>query len=279
MPGNFYPSISFGLDTAAVNLMNQRLRGAFPVHDHSPTPRQIPVNALLETSENSPRAIEQELEKLINHGFKTIKIKIARTAPSEDSQRINRVLGMLPDGISLRLDANRKWTFDQAMTFAKSIETGKQFIEYIEEPFDWKTTGQLEQFHRDTGLPIALDESLASGGVDLTAIEPGKGISALILKPTLLGGIERITSIIAQAKQNGLAAIISSCFETGPGFIELCKMAATLEAGPGAFGLDTLKYLGRTLFQHPITIENGCISLDVQHMAHYNFEQLETIYP
>ena len=58
--------------------------------------------------------------------------------------------------ISLRLDANRAWTLDEALEFASGIKGIK--IEYCEESL--KNPEQLDSFLEKSDLPIALDETL-----------------------------------------------------------------------------------------------------------------------
>jgi O-succinylbenzoate synthase len=64
----------------------------------------------------------------------------------------------------------------------------------------------------------------------------------------------------------GIKPVISSCFEVGPGFMALLKMAASTE-GDSASGLDTLKYLEGSLFSRAVVIENGFINIAKVSMA------------
>ena len=73
-----------------------------------------------------------------------------------------------------------------------------------------------------------------------------EGVTALVLKPAVLGGFERTAQLAAWAAQRGMRAVVSSAFESGLGLSQLAQLAAALEAAPGAratqHGLATLSW-------------------------------------
>jgi o-succinylbenzoate synthase len=215
------------------------------------------VNALLHTDISQPGVgVSEEVGKLLADGFKTIKIKVGRGSLAGDMEMVNRASEMLPAGVRLRLDANRLWNFETALEFGKKVD--KRFIEYIEEPFIINDIGQISEFYSQTGIGVALDESL--NGIISRGLDIPVGVVAFILKPTLLGGFGRTGELVELAIGHGIKPVISSCFEVGPGFTALLKMAAAIE-GDSASGLDTLKYLEGNLFSRAVKIENGFINI------------------
>jgi O-succinylbenzoate synthase len=262
-----YPSVAFGLETAAVNLMQNRFRKAMPGAGASRTVRKIPVNALL-TGPGPGQSLEEAVQEILANGFKTIKIKVGRDPVDMDLQRFHQVAGILPADVQLRLDANRLWDFPTAVTFGKGIAAYKAFVEYIEEPFVYENFGQLEEFSQETGIPFALDESLQ--GVVPGEFPVPEGLAALVIKPTMLGGFQRIMEFIDLAREYRLKPVISSCFEVGPGFAELLKIAANIDFDQSASGLDTLRYVQQDFFAKPVVIEQGSISLELP-AEHFTF--------
>lgn len=261
LPGNLYASCYFGLETAILQLLENSLNKPFSAIISQNPKERIAVNALLHLRDVSQPGVGEEVGKLPADGFKVIKIKVGRRAAEEDIEIVNRVAEMLPSGVRLRLDANRLWDFETALEFGKKVD--KRFIEYIEEPFIINDIGQISEFYSQTGIGVALDESLngiiPSGmaiPVELAAVK------AFILKPTLLGGFGRTGELVDLAMENGIESVISSCFEVGPGFAALLKMAAVIGCDESVFGLDTLKYLKGNLFSRAVEIENGFINLE-----------------
>ena len=257
LPGNLYASVCFGLETAVIHLAETSLNKSFPEIISQNPKKQIPVNALLHTDISQPGVgVREELGKLVADGFKTIKIKVGRGSLAGDMEMVNRAAEALPAGVRLRLDANRLWDFETALAFGKGVD--KRFIEYIEEPFVINDTGQISEFNSQTGIGVALDESL--NGIISSGLDIPVGVVAFILKPTLLGGFGRTGELVDLAMGYGIKPVISSCFEVGPGFTALLKMAAAIE-GDSASGLDTLKYLEGSLFSRAVKIENGFINI------------------
>lgn len=272
-----YPAVLLGMETAIVNLLKSHFKEAFADGIEQKPLKSIEVNGLLHTTAAAAESLDEPVKQLLEQGFKTIKIKVARTRVAEDIARINRVASMLPPGSWLRLDANQRWDYQQALDFAKGVSAVKDVIEYIEEPFAAGTPGHLEAFYRATGIPTALDESLEA--LDpAAAVIPG-GVAAIVLKPTLLGGFSRIMGFIGLARQHQIKPVISSCFEVGPGFVELCRIVLTIDFVNTAAGLDTLGYLKGNLIKKPLTITGGAISIeslrDITDL--YDLDQMERI--
>jgi O-succinylbenzoate synthase len=265
LPGELYPSAAFALETALLQPgINANLYDLYDLSDLSDlsgdqlgdrqkkskkSRQKIPVNALLHPNRSR---LETQIEELLDSGFRTIKIKVGRQDPGDDIDTVNRVSRMLPGGVSLRLDANRLWDFDTAVSFGRAVDS--TFIEYVEEPFP--DVSRIPAFCSNTGIAVALDESLDS--VDPREARIPAGVGAFVLKPAMLGGIRRTLDFMLLAKNRGIKPVISSCFEAGPGFALLLKIAAALDSD-SASGLDTLKYLEQNLFKTPLIIEDGFI--------------------
>ena len=100
----------------------------------------------------------------------------------------------LGDSISLRLDANRAWGYEEAAEFVR----GAPRFEYLEEPL--ADPARLPELAREFGVPVALDESLV--GMEPEELEEHRYARAVVLKPTLLGGISRTLRMAERALQS-----------------------------------------------------------------------------
>ncbi len=170
-------------------------------------------------------------------GEKVAKIKVGLYEAVRDGMVVNLLLEAIPD-LSLRLDANRGWTPLKAQQFAKYVNPEyRARIAFLEEPC--KTREQSRAFAAENGIAIAWDESLREADFVMQA-EPG--LSAVVIKPTLTGSLDRVREQVAAAHAQGLTAVISSSIESSLGLTQLARIAAWLT--PNAIpGLDTLSLM------------------------------------
>lgn len=176
-------------------------------------------------------------------GEKVAKIKVGLYEAVRDGMVANLLLEAIPD-LHLRLDANRAWTPLKAQQFAKYVNPAyRNRIAFLEEPC--KTRDDSRAFARETGIAIAWDESLREADFAFIA-EPG--VSAVVIKPTLTGSLEKVREQVAAAHSVGLKAVISSSIESSLGLTQLARLAAWLtpETIPG---LDTLNLMQAQLIR------------------------------
>ena len=140
--------------------------------------------------------------------------------------------------VSLRLDANRAWSYDEALAFVRALPAALP-LAYIEEPCrDVADTLQLAQSGR---VPIALDESLL--GLNDEGLAQLKGLSAYVIKPTLCGGLSGAARLARAARQSDAEPVVSAAFESGVGIRALVYLANELMTPGLAAGLDTWQWL------------------------------------
>ncbi len=203
--------------------------------------RQFPVCALL--SGTNSQMLQQAVE--LDPEIRCIKVKVARQSVQQDIELIKQLHQSLPGHIAIRLDANRGWSWAEAVEFASSVPRDR--IVFIEEPL--LDFGRIADFAASTGMPVALDESLQLNKRfqeydELPEFFPG--LQALVIKPTLVGGVCRTRQLASMADQYGLDLVISSSYESNIGIDFLSSLARQL-APDTAPGLDTLSILGSRL--------------------------------
>ena len=157
-------------------------------------------------------------------GQKVAKIKVGLYEPIRDGMLVSLFLESIPD-LTLRLDANRAWTAEKAQQFAKKIAPSMRGrIAFIEEPC--QVPGDSFSFEIDTGIAIAWDETLQHAiRKDDFKLEDLNGAKAIIIKPTLIGSVERCIELIERAKSLGIKAVISSSIESSLGLTQLARFA------------------------------------------------------
>ena len=86
----------------------------------------------------------------------------------------------------------------------------------------------------------ALDESCEQlSPSDLEPLLAAPGCAGLVLKPTLLGGVDRAAALAALARTHGRAVTLTSAFESGVGLCHVAVCAAVLGGPSVAHGLST----------------------------------------
>ena len=242
------PSVRFGLETALAGLSAQMGEEAGPG-----LPRfegAVPVSGLLA---GSRAEILAHARRLRDAGFRAVKLKVGMRPLPEDVALTQRVRAVLGDGVALRLDANRRWSLEQAVGFGR--ELGAAGVEYLEEPLG--DPSRLEDFFDATGIAVALDETLRELQPD--DLEGLRGVGAVVLKPTLMGGAGRARAWIAKARELDIRPVVSGCFESGVGVLALAGLAwsATGDAVPA--GLDTYRWLDADVVRPRIPVRAAVV--------------------
>lgn len=176
-------------------------------------------------------------------GKKIGKIKVGRLEAARDGVLVDRLLKNFPD-LTLRLDANRAWSLEQAVEFAEKIANEhKARIQFIEEPC--RIPSLSRRFAEFTGIAIAWDESTREPDF---AVKKEPHLRAIVIKPTLVGSVQKCIALIRQTHEVGLTAVISSALESSLGLTQLARLAQqyTPDDTPG---LDTLNLMQTQLLR------------------------------
>ena len=161
-------------------------------------------------------------------GVTTFKIKVAEKGQSlgDDLRRVAAVRRLRPDA-TLRVDANRGWSVDQAVQAAEKLGE----LEYIEQPC--ATVEELAEVRRRTTTPIAADESIRRAA-DPYRVAELQAADVAVCKVAPLGGVDRLLRI---ARDLNLDVTVASALDTAVG-MDAGLVAAKL-TGSRAAGLAT----------------------------------------
>jgi len=248
--GDYSPSVVFGLETALESLLDTAEPDSKAVLGLPGFGGAISVNGLLVGTRDE---ILHDVRVLTESGCHTVKLKLGRRALAEDVEVTRAVRDLLGERPTLRLDANRCWTLPEAIEFGERI--GAQGIAYIEEPL--MDASDLPAFFAATGIPVGLDETLRE--LDPKDLEGREDVGAVILKPTLLGGLNQARRWANKALNSNILPVISSSFESGVGILGLARLASSLGRTDIAVGLDTYRWLKRDVITPRLRFENGAI--------------------
>jgi o-succinylbenzoate synthase len=233
------PSVRFGLELAVWNLYATSSGESWP--ELFAGQLRTPVNGLLSGSWDE---VLEEAQRMKDAGYEAVKLKVGTGSVAEDAMLVRKLVGEVGNTISLRLDANRAWGYERAAEFLR----GAPPFEYLEEPL--ADPARLPQLVREFGAPVALDESLV--GMEPEVLEQHRYARAVVLKPTLLGGISNTLRMAGRALRLGMTPVVSSAYESGVGTAALVALAAGIGDHPVPAGLDTYRALANDVLDTPL---------------------------
>lgn len=279
-PDSLLPSVRCGLEMAILNAIAS-IGGSTMLNILHPSKQEraqkslnITICALLD-SNGTPPEVAYLAAKLVEEGFTAIKLKVARREnPIEDAEIIKEIRKKVGYHIQLRADANKKWSFDEAIQFGCNVkECG---LQYIEEPV--KNEDDIIKFCEETGLPVALDETidnLQENPLGILARFTHDKIVAVVIKPSFVGGFEKAAFIARWAHHHGKMAVVSAAFESGISlsayvqfscFLEMknkdfCKITNKENPSSVAHGLGTYKWLKEDVITESLRVRRSQASV------------------
>lgn len=230
-----YPSIKFGLETALLDLATGGRRTPYP-SPFTEAADGIKINGLIWMG-NREYMLAQIMEKL-KAGFTCLKLKIGALDWKTELEILQGIRQEFPPSqLQLRVDANGAFANETAPE--RLYQLAKLHIHSIEQPIkqgNWQAVGYL---CRHSPVPIALDEELIGVYGEqraklLDTIKP----QYIILKPSLLGGIEACEAWIKLATERNIGWWATSMLESNVGLNTIAQWTYT-QNNPLPQGLGT----------------------------------------
>lgn len=222
-----YPSVAFALSC----------------FNHTPcAPFSLPLAALLS---GAPDQIVSQAACALHEGYTCAKVKVGHLSQAE----AKRVVDELLPHFSLRIDVNRAWETEEALSFFSHFP--RDAFQCVEEPL--RSVNDLSLFTH----PFALDESVRERPDILK--KPLPLLRALVIKPTLTGSVHTCLKWAQRAKERGAAVIISSAYESGVGTYHLARLAKRLQGADLAVGLGPYTLFEEDVLTEPLQIKQGRI--------------------
>ena len=254
--GPEWPALRFALETAALDFerggSHQLYNNAFSRGEAG-----LPINGLVWMGDAA--FMREQIEQKLAAGYTCLKLKIGGldfAAELRILAEIRAVAG--PGQLTLRVDANG--AFGPTDALAKLEQLARYELHSIEQPIAAGQWSALAQICRQSPVPVALDEEL----IGLT--EPARQHELLdltrpaylILKPTLLGGLEASRHWIRLAESYGVGWWLTSALESNVGLNAISQFAGTYARPDFPQGLGTGQLYHNNL-NAPLTIRRGCL--------------------
>lgn len=198
------PSARFAAETALTSLFAKRL--GMPLWAaYADRVGEIPLASALLGADDE--ALLESARDAAAYEVPAVKVKVGRDL-EVDLRLLEFVRELLPHA-ELRLDANG--TFDPSELGDRLAAMAAFDPAFVEEPCELDAMLALSE----TPIPFAVDESLAGSDGDdtLDRALACSHVDAIVLKPSLLGGLARCLEMARRARSAGRRVIVSHLME------------------------------------------------------------------
>ncbi len=251
--GNAWPSIQFGLETAWADWQNG---GKHLLYDNAFSRGEtgIEINGLIWMGNEA--FMRQQIDAKLETGFRCLKLKIGAIDFDAECALLASIRQHYsPNQITLRVDANGAFVPNEAL--AKLQRLAQYELHSIEQPIKAGQVEAMAQLCAATPLPIALDEELIGVSERKTREELLQVIRPqyIILKPSLVGGLQHSREWIELAEKQNIGWWITSALESNIGLNAIAQFTASLR-NPLPQGLGTGQLYHNNIAS-PLEIRNG----------------------
>jgi L-alanine-DL-glutamate epimerase-like enolase superfamily enzyme len=212
-------------------------------------PLLTPVNSL------DRKAIPAEIEGWLEQGFRTFKVKVGKDVAT-DLERVAAIQESVGDRGTLRLDANRAYSREQALDFVRGLDPAA--IELFEQPCDSEDWDANAAVAEASPVPLMLDEPICTlEDIDRAAEIDGVGYCKLKLKR--FGSLARLKEGLERVSASGMQSVLGDGLGSEiQGWLEACVARTTIR-NAGEFN-GFLKPHDR-LFADPLHFVDGAIEM------------------
>ena len=251
-----FPSLTFGLETALLDLQNGGRRIIYDSDFIRGKP--IAINGLIWMGDMD--FLLDQVSKKVAEGFQCLKLKVGGL----DFERECDVLRYIRkkyfrEDITIRLDANGAFKAEDVLY--KLEELARFGVHSIEQPLK-PGNDAMEELCRKSPIPVAFDEELigADSGEEKARLLQRLKPQFIVLKPTLHGGLSGCREWISLAQSLDIGWWITSALESSIGLNAICQFTSgfhtTIPQGLGTGGIY------ENNIPSPLKVSDGHISYD-----------------
>ncbi len=220
-----YPCIEFGIETAVLDVGNAGVPGVLFDNAFSRGEAGITINGLVWMG--SLDAMQRQIDAKLDDGFTCIKIKIGALDFAAELELLKGLRSRYAEtDLEIRVDANGAFPAREAMTRLAALSAFS--LHSIEQPIAPGQVSDMADLCRRSPIPVALDEEL------IGVVKPGDRERLveeirpqyLILKPSLLGGIESSLDWVSRADGVGAGWWFTSALESNVGLNAIAQLVS-----------------------------------------------------
>ncbi|HEX2337496.1 MAG TPA: mandelate racemase/muconate lactonizing enzyme family protein, partial [Hyphomicrobiaceae bacterium] len=178
-------------------------------------------------------ALLEQTDAHLAKGFRAIKMKVGRERMSEDVAKVAAMRNHLGDEFPLMVDANMKWTADEAIRRARALHDYD--LVWLEEPTIPDDVAGHARIAREGGIAIATGENFRTLWEFKQMIAAG-GVSYPEPDVTNCGGVTVFMKVAHLAEAHNLPVTSHGAHDLTVHLLAACPNRSYLEAH--GFGLD-----------------------------------------
>jgi len=230
--------------------------------------REVRLPLLTPFSSSADGEIADEVERRLQDGFRTFKIKVGKDADA-DITRVRAIQRAIAGRATMRIDANRAYREADACRFAAALDPAG--IELFEQPCrteDWDANAQVA---RVSTVPVMLDEPICA----LADIERAAGIANVgycKLKLKRFGGLDLLKRALDRVRELGMEPVLGDGLSSELScWMEGCVATGTIR-NAGEFN-GFLKPKVR-LFAPPLRFDTGALVIGPHYVPRIDADAL-----
>ncbi len=171
--------------------------------------RSLTVRSRFSLGAYAPEIAAERAAERVAAGFDTVKVKVG-TDPDQDVARVRAVRQAIGPQISLTIDANGGWCYDQAIHALRRLEDCDLTI--VEQPLPRGNLSELRKLREESEQKILADESCFDE-IEAHELIEQSCCDALTLYPGKQGGIRKAQRIATFAASRLIPCTIGSNLE------------------------------------------------------------------
>jgi len=232
---------------SAMELLENDLFEDVPVTD-------VPLVGIVSGSDIE--SILKSIKKQQSQGYTCVKVKVGgENGVERDVSKIKSIYNFFPN-LPLRVDANKGYTYDEALYFVKQIQECN--IEEFEQPFPVGSWDEMERLSRHRGkIKLMLDESIDTKEELAEAISR-RCCDFVKFKLMKHSSVYDMLDLIKMAREAGLEVIIGNGVAADIG----CHHEALIQAKTGgviAGEMNGFLKQKESILKQPLSFERGSV--------------------
>ena len=159
---------------------------------------------------DTPANMAKTAIDFVQRGVRIIKIKLGKNA-ADDVERVRRIREAVGESITLRIDANQGWTYDNALYALTTMAPYN--IQFCEQPMRYWDDDKLPALVQQSPIKIMADESVFDHH-DALRIIKAKACDYVNIKFAKSGGILEAIKIHTVCKQHQIPCMMGGMLES-----------------------------------------------------------------